>query len=144
MAWLADTVPLGGLLAAGVILGLFGVVGWICRPRPRRDLKQLGLERGHVELTESHSAAAADHLAAWLRGRGIVAFACAEQIPPKPRSPQMIEILGAAAVFLEPRYRAFVVVGKDDLDRAQQLLGIVPSKSARRRRGKDSTKQRRR
>jgi hypothetical protein len=144
MALLADTVPLGGLLAVGVILGLFGVVGWICRPRPRRDPKQLALERGHVELTESDSAAGANHLATWLRGQGIVAFACAEEMPPKPRSPQMIEIFGAEAVFLERRYRAFVVVGKDDLDRAQRLLGIVPSKSSRRLRGKESAKQRRR
>lgn len=140
MAPLADTVPLGGLLAAGLVLGLFGVVGWICRPR--RDPKQLALERDHVELTESHSAAAADHLAARLRDQGIVAFACAEEMPPKPRSPQRIESFGAEAVVLERRFRAFVVVGKDDLDRAQQLLGIVPSKSARRRRGEKSTKQR--
>ena len=96
-----------------VVLGLFALVAWICRPRARaRDPRVVAIEKHFVELTSSASPTDAEATAAWLRARGVVALANAEAERQGLRE----------RLYSGPSYRAFVVVLASELERARELL----------------------
>jgi hypothetical protein len=103
----------GQLAALAIVLGLFALVGWICRPRRREhDPRVDAVKAQFVELTEASSPADAEQCAAWLREHGVVALANAELVPVPSDDHRLPGV----------RYRSFVVVLAAEVDRARTLL----------------------